>query len=346
MSRYPSVQRVCRLILLTVLPAILIPAAVTADEPGHPDLLLVVGAPGLDEYRAAFAEWADRWMTAATAAEVELQVIGVKPHQPTEDSENEPLQESAETDRDQLLRALHEQVLSGSTEPLWLVFIGHGTWDQKTARLNLQGPDISAAEISAVLQDSGRPIVAIFCCSSSAPFLNALSAPGRVIITATRDGAESQYSRFGAALSTAVTSREADRDQDGQVSLLEAWLYASIRTAEFYEQEGRLATEHSLLDDNGDQRGIRAESVSSMTAEDREFADPSIDGELAASISFVRSEAERRMTADQRLLRDALEVQLRALKVRRRDMDETDYLQRLEDLLVPLAKLYEESAAP
>ncbi len=345
MNRYSFVQQFARLMLLAT-PMLTHMAVSAAEEPGGPDLLLVVGAPGLDDYKAGFAEWADRWMTAAAAADVGLHVIGTEPEESAADSASASPPEAAETDRDQFLRMLHEQTISDSAEPLWLVFIGHGTWDQKTARLNLRGPDVSAEEISAALQNSSRPVVAIFCCSSSAPFLNALSAPGRVIITATKDGAESQYSRFGAALSAAVTSREADRDQDGQVSLLEAWLYASLRTAEFYEQDGRLATEHSLLDDNGDQRGIRAESVSDMTAEERDIADPPIDGALAATISFVRSEAERRMTADQRLLRDVLEVQLRALKVRRRDMDEADYLQRLEYLLVPLAKLYEESSAP
>ena len=79
-----------------------------------------------------------------------------------------------------------------------------------------------------------------------------ISGPGRCVVTATKDGNQLQYSRFGDFMSTAIAGLEADIDRDGQTSLLEAWLYAARRTAQFYTTEGRLATEHSLLDDNGE----------------------------------------------------------------------------------------------
>ena len=56
-------------------------------------------------------------------------------------------------------------------------------------------------------------------------------------------------------LSEAIADPAADLDKDGQTSLLEAWLAAAQRTADFYKNEERLATEHSLLDDNGDGLG-------------------------------------------------------------------------------------------
>jgi len=81
--------------------------------------------------------------------------------------------------------------------------------------------------------------------------LNKLSATNRVIITATRSGNEQNFARFGQYFAEAITSTDADLDKDGQVSLLEAFLIASRRTSEFYKVEGRLATEHALIDDNG-----------------------------------------------------------------------------------------------
>ena len=95
----------------------------------------------------------------------------------------------------------------------------------------------------------------IDCASASAPFLNRLSGADRVVVTATRSGSEQNFARFGEYLAEAIADPRADLDKDGQVSLLEAYLIASSRTAEFYKSRSRLATEHALLDDNGDQPG-------------------------------------------------------------------------------------------
>ena len=54
-----------------------------------------------------------------------------------------------------------------------------------------------------------------------------------------------------------MAGQKADLDKDDQVSLLEAFLTASVRTAEFYEETSRLATEHALIDDNGDRRSSK-----------------------------------------------------------------------------------------
>ena len=98
----------------------------------------------------------------------------------------------------------------------------------------------------------------INCASSSAPFINRLSAPDRVVVTATKSGYELNYARFGDYLSAPSPTPAADLDKDEQTSLLEAFLLASGRVAEFYEQEARLATETALIDDNGDGQGTPA----------------------------------------------------------------------------------------
>lgn len=245
------------------------------------------------------------------------------------------------SDLDQLRQALAKYGSQPTTEPVWLVLLGHGTFDGRQARFGLSGPDLSADELAAACRSLDRPLAVIACFSSSAPFVNALSGEQRVVISATKDAGQLQYSRFGDALSQAIGGLDADINRDGQTSLLEAWLFAARRTAEFYVSEGRLATEHSLLDDNGDQRGTRSEVFDGLRLK-ADVEQPELtDGKLAARWHLVRSAAEQLLTAAQREQRDELEAQLEALYGERERLEEAEYLQRLEEILLPLARIYE-----
>jgi hypothetical protein len=118
-------------------------------------------------------------------------------------------------------------------------------------------------------------------------------------------------------------------------------LFASRRTAEFYKTEGRLATEHSLLDDNGDGKGVRSELyVGDRIAENAETPEL-IDGRNAARWHFVRSDQERRLSAEQREKRDALEAQVEQLRKQKSSLPEEEYLNQLEVIAVQLAEIYE-----
>ena len=64
---------------------------------------------------------------------------------------------------------------TGSMEPLWLVLIGHGTFDGHTAKFNLRGPDVSATDLAEWLAEMKRPLAVINCASSSSPFINRLA---------------------------------------------------------------------------------------------------------------------------------------------------------------------------
>ena len=99
---------------------------------------------------------------------------------------------------------------------------------------------------------------------STAPRRAARSSTGsraqnRVVVTATRSGDEQNFARFGQYLAEAIADPRADLDKDGQVSLLEAFLTASSRVDEYYRTRSQLATEHALLDDNGDRLGTPAD---------------------------------------------------------------------------------------
>lgn len=292
------------------------------------DVLVVIGAAGSPEYAALFQKWADRWEAAARAADAGFLLIGLN---------------AADSDKQELTRAIEQLTAAASREPLWIILIGHGTYDGRTARFNLRGPDITAAETAALLNPQ-RPLALINCSSSSAPFINAVSGPDRIVITATKDGGQIQFARFGDAMSEAISGTTADLNQDGQVSLLEAWALASRRTEEFYSANGRLATEHSLLDDNGDGLGSRSnayDGVQLLSVADGSSA----DGDLARRWHLVRSEEERQLSVEHRVRRDELERRLEEIRRRRDDFTDAEYLNQLEAVLVPLAQLYREIAA-
>ena len=73
--------------------------------------------------------------------------------------------------------------------------------------------------------------------------------------TTTRSGGEQNFARFEVSISCYLSNADTDLDKDGQTSVLEAFLVASRQLSDFYDAEGRLATEHPLIDDNGDQLG-------------------------------------------------------------------------------------------
>ncbi len=304
----------------------------TSPQPARQELIVVVGAPGTDEYRATFEAWATRWKVAAERAAADCTSIGAG--------------DDSTADLEELTAALAASIAVETTEPLWIVFIGHGTFDGRTASLNLNGPDVSSQQMADMLRPAKRPIAFIACTSCSSPFINALSAPDRIVISATKDGNQIQYSRFGDAMSQAIGGLDADINRDGQTSLLEAWLFASRRTAEFYTTEGRLATEHALLDDNGDIKGTRAEVYEADRLKTNVENADQLDGAQAARWNFIRSDEERRLTPAQRRTRDDLERQLEMLRPNKDKLDEAEYLLQLEAILVPLARLYESIDSP
>lgn len=289
-------------------------------------LVLVIGAAGEPEYGEQFSAWADLWKQAALKGGLKTLVVGGDKDQP-------------ENDRGRLFSVLANEVTKPTGE-LWLVFIGHGTFDGRSAKFNLRGPDISADELAAVLKPCQRPLAVIQCASASGPFINALSGPGRVIITATRSGYEVNVTRFGGYLARAVADPAADLDKDGQTSLLEAFLLASRQVEQFYKEAGQLASEHSLLDDNGDGLGTPADWFRGVRAIKTAADGKSVDGVRAHQFNLVRSEGETELSPEVRARRDALEKELSALRARKAEMQADEYYRQLERILVESSKLY------
>ena len=304
------------------------PAIARPDAPSDKTtVILLLGAPGQEDYGTNFFQQAEAWRKACTQADCNFIELGRAPVGETNDLE-------------QLRLTLANQP-TNSPAQLWLVLIGHGTFDGKEARFNLRGPDLSATDLQQWLKPFLRPLAILDTTSCSAPFLNKLSATNRVVLAATRSGAEQYFTRFGQFLAEAVLGQEADLDKDGQVSLLEAFLLASRKTAEFYKTEGRIATEHALLDDNGDGKGTPADWFRGVRALKKPADAATVDGALAARFCLVPSAEERALTSEQRNRRDGLERDVAQLRDQKGQLEGDAYYDRLEKLLVELAHCYD-----
>jgi hypothetical protein len=289
-----------------------------------------VGAEGEEEFGKDFAKWTELWTKASEQAKAKQVTVGLEPTNST-------------TDLSLLKQAVASEP-TNSTAELWVVLIGHGTFDGKEAKFNLRGPDLSATELADWLKPHRRPLVVINCASSSSPFLNKLSAPNRVVVTATRSGSEENFARFGKFMAESIADPAADLDKDKQTSVLEAFIMASRRTSEFYEADGRLVTEHALLDDNGDGLGTPADFFRGVRAVKKPAGGGTVDGLRAHQVHLVRSQEEQQLSPDLRERRDELERAVVRLRETKSSLREDEYYQKLEQLMLELARLYSSPA--
>ncbi len=287
-------------------------------------VIVVVGAAGEEAYGKDFIEAADAWAAAARRAGAACRVIG---------------RDGTGTNDLAEFHAALDGEAKDSLEELWIVFAGHGTFDGKEAKFNLRGPDLASAELARWLDAFHRPIAVLNCASASAPFIKPLSLTNRVVVTGTRSGAEENYARFGRYLAAAIADPAADLDKDGQTSLLEAFLMASRRVAEFYQAEGRLATEHALLDDNGDGLGTPADWFRGIRAINTPAKGGAIDGLRAHQWHLVRSDADTKLTPEQRARRGGLELEIAKLRGEKARLAEEEYYRRLEKLMLQLGEV-------
>jgi hypothetical protein len=159
------------------------------------------------------------------------------------------------------------------------------------------------------------------------------------VIAATRSGHEYNFARFGEYMAASIGDLAADLDKDEQTSLLESFLAASAKTREFYASQGRLATEHALLDDNGDKLGTPGDWFQGVRAVKSAKDGAALDGSLAGRLVLVKSSREQQLPEAVRIRRDELERQLVDLRQKKGTLAEAEYLKLIEPVLVELSRL-------
>ncbi|NIM73304.1 MAG: hypothetical protein GTO67_13360 [Gammaproteobacteria bacterium] len=304
----------------------LVLALVLASTPclataGQSFLVVVSGIGGEAEFTARFAERSTRMLEAA---ESHMQLprerivhLGENPGDGVDGQSTKAEIENTITR------------LAGAAEPgdtLFVLLIGHGTARGDRILFNLPGPDMSATELHALLEArDGLRWVIVNTSPSSGPFVRALSGPDRVVVTATSNAAERYSTVFADHFIAAYAGKGADTDKNGRISVLEAFEFARREVKRQYEAEGRLQSEHAVLDDS--------------------------DG--LARTTYLESDRtlySRTLPADEldRLLaeRDALEQRIESLVTEKPSLSPAVYDDRLEALLVEFALVHRALRAP
>ena len=269
-------------------------------------LIVVTGHSGEPAFGAEIEATAKLWEEAAQKAGHSLERIA-----PGEGAQLSRVQEA--------LGAVAHDV----PEPLWVVLLGHGSAQGKVPKFHLEGPDLTAEDLARGLANFRRPVIVVAGFACSGAFLKPLAAPGRIVIAATRTGAEENWTRFPKLFATALSGLDADANGDLQVSVLEAWQHATRTTERSYKEQGRLATEHAVLDDLGDGKA----------------SGPGL-GMKAAQWHLLESEAEAALTPAQRSRRESVELRITQLREKKADLSTEQYDEALEKLLLQLANVY------
>ena len=287
--------------------------------------LIIIGPGGEDAYTKQFEQWTNDLRKALTERygfdSAKIKTLAEKTGEAAT-----PLATAEE-----VRRSFTQLKSSLQTDDVFFVFLmGHGSFDGKASKFNLIGPDIPAAEYNTLLSAlPTRRVVVINMSSASGEFTKSLSAKGRVVITATRNGQETNATHFPGFFIDALNATDSDTDQDGHVSILEAFVYANRLTAEFYTRAGRLATEHALLEDNGDGVGHeRVEAGEGLLAR-ATYLDSLSLAQAAENVAIAKLLKER----------SRLEGEIEQLIARKGNLAENEYEASLEKMFIELAKV-------
>ena len=127
-----------------------------------PTVIVMVGAAGEEDFGKVFIESAAAWQKAAEKAGANFTQIGGSDAQATNDLAEFRL-------------ALGREAKTNATE-LWLVLLGHGTFDGKEAKFNLRGQDLTAGELADWVQPTTTALPAA---STAMPLAYSAETPPR-----------------------------------------------------------------------------------------------------------------------------------------------------------------------
>ncbi len=286
---------------------LLLPAAAHAQRT---HVLVVEGLSGAPEFRTRFEAAVDAIRGAAKTrwgvTDSSLIVLG-------EDSTRSArfTGQSTKANVGAALVRLSTMVKPGDV--LMVLLIGHGSGEGPQSKVNLPGPDATAAEYASWLAPFGQQqVVFVNTATGSGDFVPALAANGRVVVSATRTALEKNESEFMKFFAAALASDDADADKDGRLSVLEAFRFARTEVAKSYERTNRMLTEHAVVSDSL----------------------------IAGRITFGRKTTATDNPRVAALIaeRQALESQVAVLRGKKATMEAATYEAELERLLLAIAE--------
>jgi hypothetical protein len=288
--------------------ALIAPAALEAQRT---HVLIVTGLGGEPRFSRLFEESARAVYDVARAQwRVEDSSLVWLAEDPTRDAQRIRARATRESVSEAFL------ALSRRAEPgdlLFVLLIGHGSGEGAASRVNLPGPDPTAADYASWLAGFARQqVVFVNAASASGEFVPVVSGTGRVIITATRSAYERNESHFGAQFARGLASGDADANKDGRTAVREAFDHAVREVVRIYETAGTMRTEHAVLSDT-------------LLAARLAFGPP---------VAGSNDPRVRALVAE----RQALEAQLAALRERKAALPEAEYERELERILVLIAE--------
>jgi hypothetical protein len=283
--------------------------------------LTVAGLGGEAEYEQRFSGWAkdlDKLLhTAEPNAKIET-LFGA---------------DATKANIEARLRDIAKQ--AKPDDSLVLTMIGHGSFDETDYKFNIPGPDLSATELAALLDKvpAKRQLV-VNMTSSSGGSLATLEKAGRVVVVATKSGTEKNATVFARYWIEALRDPAADADKNEIITALEAFRYAEQKTAKFFEDQKRLATEHALIEDTGKGEGSKSPAP--------ENGEGLIAGRFAL-LHLGNVAAQINDPEKLKLLKhkEEVEQQIDELKYRKASMSLEDYRKQLAQYLVDLARTQE-----
>ena len=289
-------------------------ALVPGSAPAQSHLLVVSGLAGEPRFEREFGKWGTMLVDAAAKR------YGLRPDQIVYLADK-PASDATRIDgrstRAEVEKAIREMAQrAGPSDRVLLVLIGHGSSDGQGARINLSGPDLTAADLAGLLDlFRTQRVVVVNTASASGDFQQPLAGKNRTIITATRSGMERNETVFGRYFAESFAGDVADTDKDGRTTALEAFQFAQREVERHYKDANHLQTEHAVL--GGDQELARGFYLAA-----------------ASSAPTTAASAEVRALIEQR---QQIEARVEALRARRASMQAAEYDRQLEELLVELA---------
>ena len=268
-------------------------------------VVVVAGRGGEEQFDTRFTQWSQKVATASVTTTGDAQRV-VK------------LAGQGSATRKKLEAALEAAAASlQSGDQFTLVLLGHGSFDGSEYRLMLWGDDITGTELVTLLDKLPATALQLVvnATSASGAIADKWVRPNRVVITATKSGGERNAPKFGGFWAEALASNEADRDKDGALTAQEAYDFANRKVAEFYKSDAAIVTEHARIGGTEPARLVVARlGAAAMFASD-------------AQLMSMRNE------------QGVLEGQLAQLRAQKAALGQDEYFNRIEPVLVELAKL-------